>query len=102
MNTVVGAIVWCYDMTVDDDPPGTYYVPSFAELVVFNDNYETLKEIRPDLIESLRVNTWWYYGCNYMPELNIIAWSGAYLTGKNWTNEGGVRTWGVRCVRQKT
>ncbi len=61
MNTVVGAIVWCYDMTVEDDPPGTYYLPSFAELVVFNDHLDTLKAVRPDLISfSKRAPTWYW------------------------------------------
>ena len=76
INTVVGAIVWCYDMTVEDDPPGTYYLPSFAELVVFNDNYDTLKEVRPDLITSLKGSWTWYWTCNFYGATNNQMWYG--------------------------
>lgn len=100
MNTVVGAIVWCYDMTVDDDPPGTYYLPSFAELVVFNDNLVTLKEVRPDLIASLKAPSCWYYSVNKC-NVDARAWYGAYLNGHQDDHGNGRNAWGARCVRQK-
>ena len=100
MNTVVGAIVWCYDMTVEDDPPGTYYLPSFAELVVFNDHLDTLKAVRPDLITSLKGSYTWYWTCNFAGATNNVMWYGAYLNG-NRSLEGGYNAWSARCVRQK-
>lgn len=87
-------------MTVDDDPPGTYYLPSFAELVVFNDNLVTLKEVRPDLIASLKTPSCWYYSVNKCDE-HAKAWYGAYLNGHQDDHGNGVNQWGARCVRQK-
>ena len=97
-TTVADAIVWCYDMTVDDDPPGTYYLPSFAELVVFNDNIATLREVRPDLIASLKAPSVWYYTCNVSGQKG--GWYGAYLNG-NKSLADGSNNWGGRCVRNK-
>ena len=100
MNTVVGAIVWCYDMTVEDDPPGTYYLPSFAELVVFNDHLDTLKAVRPDLITSLKGASTWYWTCNFHGSTGNKMWYGAYLNG-NKRLEDSINPFSARCVRQK-
>lgn len=98
-TTVADAIVWCYDMTVENDRPGTYYLPTAKELVAFNDNYEILKERCPELISSLQAPQIWYYTCTKSGN-QAYPWIGVYLNGnKSMTPGGG--TWGVRCVRQR-
>lgn len=98
-TTVADAIVWCYDMTVENDRPGTYYLPTAKELVTFNDNYEILKERCPELISSLQAPSTWYYTCTKSGN-SSYPWNGVYLNGnKSITNGSG--TWGVRCVRQR-
>ena len=98
-NNVPHSIVYCYDLQVDaDDNPGTYWLPSFPEIVVLNDNLNLLKEVCPELIESFKSGACWYYTAN--KHSDGTHWYGVYLNG-NKACEAGEYGYKTRCVRGK-